>query len=88
MLLNKIPKGKVTSYKIIAEKLHIHPRAVGMLLHVNPLPDKHPCYKVVEHCGRIGGYADGIREKIRRLRSDGVEIYNSRIEMKKYLYRF
>ena len=87
-LLASIPRGKITSYKIVAKKLKMHPRAVGVLLHQNPYPNKYPCYKVVGHCGRIGGYAKGEREKIRRLRKDGIEIHNSRIEMEKYCYRF
>jgi methylated-DNA-[protein]-cysteine S-methyltransferase len=73
-LLKKIPKGKVTTYGSLAKKLRTSPRAVGAMLRSNALPDEVSCYKVVCSSGRIGGYALGIREKIRRLRRDGVPV--------------
>lgn len=79
-LLLQIPKGKITTYKALAEAMGTKGyRFVGQLLHKNPLPDKYPCYKVVGSDGRIGGYALGNEEKINRLRADGLVIEGDRI---------
>jgi len=86
-LLLKIPKGKVTSYKEIARMLGIHPRAAGRLVGKNPDGDKYPCYKVIYDDGRLGGYGGGLREKIRRLKKDGILIKNGKID-KKFFFRF
>ena len=73
-VLLSLPKSKVTTYKALAEKLNIHPRKVAHLLKTNPDPEKIPCYKVIHHDGRIGGYVLGKDEKIRRLVRDGIAI--------------
>lgn len=53
--LRKIPKGKTTTYKELAEKFSTSPRAVGMILKSNK--DKSvPCYKVIKSDGSLGGY--------------------------------
>jgi len=86
-LLLKIPKGKVTSYKEIAKKLGIHPRAAGRLVGKNPDGDKYPCYKVVYSDGRLGGYGGKIKEKIKRLKKDGIVIKNGKIG-KEFFFHF
>jgi len=89
-LLLQIPKGKVTTYKEIAHAMGIKGyRFVGQLLNKNPYPDKHPCYKVVNSDGRIGGFAQGTEEKIRRLKADGIIVRDGKIvdfEDKLYLF--
>ena len=87
-LLLKIPKGKVTSYKEIAKKLGIHPRAAGRLVGSNPDGDRYPCYKVVYSDGKIGGYTSskGVREKVKRLKKDGIEVKSGRIDRKFFFY--
>lgn len=87
-LLLKIPKGKVTSYKEIARKLRIHPRAAGRLIGSNPDGKKYPCYKVIYADGRLGGYTTpkGVKEKVKRLKKDGIEIRNGRISKKFFFY--
>jgi methylated-DNA-[protein]-cysteine S-methyltransferase len=53
--LKKIPKGKTTTYKALANKFKSHPRAVAKILSTNK--DKSvPCYKVIRSDGKIGGY--------------------------------
>jgi len=53
--LKKLPKGKLTTYKFLAEKFDSHPRAVARILATNK--DKTvPCYKVIRSDGKIGGY--------------------------------
>jgi alkylated DNA nucleotide flippase Atl1 len=90
LLLARIPKGKVTTYKEMAKKLKIHPRYAGRLLSMNPDGIRYPCYKVVLSDGRPGGYTSrgGVGDKVRKLRKDGIEIKNGRIDLKKYIFKF
>lgn len=88
-LLRKIPKGKITSYKILARKLHVHPRLMGRMLSKND--SDAPCYKVVNHDGRLGGYTGkkGLIGKIRKLKSDGITVKNGKvIDFKKHFFYF
>ncbi len=78
-LLNKIPKGKVTTYKAIAKKLKSSPRAVGKALNKNPWPIKIPCHRVIKSNGKIGGYKLGIKNKIKLLKKEGIKIKNQKI---------
>jgi len=79
ILLTNIPKGKVTTYKIIAKKLRIHPRTAGRLLSKNPHPDKYPCYRVVYSDGRV------VSKHIKLLKKEGIEIKQGRIDLKRFL---
>ena len=64
-LCKKIPKGKVTTYKIIAKKLKTKAyRAVGNALNKNKTPIKIPCHRVVSSDRSIGGYSKGVKKKI------------------------
>jgi len=87
-LLN-IPKGKVTTYKELARACKTHPRAIARILSSNKEPDRFPCFKVIQSDGEVGGYSHRLRikEKIRRLKKEGIIIEGSRIDIKKYLYR-
>ena len=61
----KIPRGKVSTYKRIAEKVG-RPnayRAVGNSLHNNPLAPIVPCHRVVRKNGDLGGYRWGAEKK-------------------------
>lgn len=86
-LLRKIPKRKVTTYGAIARAAG-RPRAArwaGKLLAANARPDHYPCYKVIRSDGSVGRYSGGgTKEKIRRLKRDGIEIKNGRVDLKKY----
>jgi len=74
MEVAKIPRGKVMSYKQIAQaigKPNAY-RAVGNALKNNPLPVLIPCHRVIRANGEIGGYAFGGKsEKIRLLEREG-----------------
>ncbi len=85
-ILNKIPKGKVTTYKILAEKINSHPRAIGKILNSNPYPIKVPCHRVIMSSGKLGGYVSGIEKKTSLLRHEGLHITNGKIDLKRYLY--
>lgn len=91
-IVSKIPRGKVTTYKVLAEKTGTSPRAIGGIMRSNPCPIKVPCHRVVMSDGSIGGYsgsaANNIRKKIQLLKSEGVEIKSGRIELKRFLFTF
>ena len=79
-VVSRIPKGKVLTYKEVAE-LAGNPRAsraVGAILHTNYDP-KIPCHRVVRSDGKLGGYNRGVSDKARRLKSEKVEISVLRI---------
>jgi len=78
-----IPRGKVSTYKRIAEKIG-RPRAyraVGNALHKNPFAPIVPCHRVVRSDGTFGG--DKKRAASRRglLGEEGIPIKNNRVEM-------
>lgn len=88
-LVKKIPKGKVTTYKILAKKLRMHPRKVGIILKSNKELIKIPCHRVVCSNGMIGGYMAGKRKKIELLKKEGIKIVNERIvNLKDIIFEF
>lgn len=80
LLLREMPKGTVTTYKIIANKLGTKAyRAVGTSLKNNPYAPEVPCHRVVKSDGTIGGFmgktkGDEILKKIELLREEKVEV--------------
>lgn len=88
-IVKKIPKGRVTTYKIVAEKLNTKAyRAVGQALKSNKNP-KIPCHRVVKSSGELGGYmGNETHVKAKILREEGIEIRKNRIDLKKYLHSF
>ncbi len=93
ILLKKIPRGKVTTYKELARAAKTSPRAVGSIMRSNEHPEEYPCYKVISSSGGLGGYCGAtsgkqINKKIRLLKKDGIEIKNGKIYLNKYLYKF
>jgi len=90
-LCKKIPSGKVSTYKILAEKLNTKSyRAVGQALKGNPFSPKVSCHRVVSSSGNIGGYkGNKIKEKIKLLEKEGIKIKNNKvIDFEKVLYEF
>lgn len=85
--LQTIPKGKVSTYKLIGEKFGAHPRSVASVMKYNKDPITYPCYKVVAHDGKLSGYNTprGVEEKIEKLMADGIEIINGKVD-KKYFW--
>ncbi|MGP6220870.1 endonuclease V [Caldiplasma sukawensis] len=83
-MLLQIPEGKITTYGDIARALGDikASRAVGFILSRNKEPDIYPCYKVIKSDGGIGGYTNplGINEKIRRLKNDGINVKEGRVQ--------
>jgi methylated-DNA-[protein]-cysteine S-methyltransferase len=89
-LLRKVPRGKVTTYKILAHALKTKAyRTVGNAMNKNPYAPTVPCHRVVKSNGEVGGFAHGTRKKIKMLKKEGISIKNNKIEdLEKFLYRF
>ncbi len=78
-IIRQIPKGKVITYKAVAQALNCKAyRAVGNALNKNRSRDV-PCHRVVKSNGSVGGFASGKKEKIRLLREEGIRIKNEKI---------
>jgi methylated-DNA-[protein]-cysteine S-methyltransferase len=89
-LLAKIPCGRVTTYKELADKLKTKGyRAVGQIVGANPNAPKVPCHRVVKTDGGLGGYAFGLKKKIEILASEGVKISDGKVvDFEKKLFKF
>lgn len=87
-ITKKIPKGKVTTYQEVARALGIPGafRAVGNALNKNN-NKQVPCHRVVKSDGLVGGFNKGNREKIKKLKSEGLVIENGRIDVGEYFYK-
>ncbi len=96
-LTKKIPKGNVTTYKIIAEAAGTKAyRAVGNALNKNPNgilnckgKNMVPCHRVVDSKGHLHGFAHGLKKKAELLRKEGIKVKDNKIvEFEKVLFRF
>jgi len=79
----KIPCGKVSTYKRIAEKVG-KPRAyraVANALHKNPLHPIVPCHRVVRSDGRFGGEKSAAASRRKLVEKECVPIENGRVKM-------
>ena len=88
-LCKKIPKGKVSTYKIIANVLGNKAyRAVGQALNKNPYKEV-PCHRVVASTGHLHGFASGLEKKKKLLEKEGVAIKNyTVVNFEKLLHKF
>ena len=96
-ILKKVPKGKITTYKALAEAAGTKAyRAVGQAMRCNPYAPVVPCHRVVSSDGSIGGFmgtkekdSREIEKKIRMLSKEGVKIKNKRVaDFEKKLFYF
>ena len=84
-LMEKIPKGRVTTYGLVAKKLNTKAyRAVGNACRRNPYAPRVPCHRVVRSDGTVGGFGGktsgkNVKKKIQMLRKEHVEIIDGRI---------
>ena len=85
--LQKIPKGKVMTYKSLADVFGVHPRKIAMTMKYNKEPDVYPCYKIISASGKIWWYSWEwkVSRKIERLEKDGIQIQDGKID-KKYFF--
>ena len=86
--VRQIPAGHVATYGRIADLAGDKrmARAVGNALHKNPDPEHIPCFRVVNAKGELSGaFAfGGADEQERRLRADGVEVVNGKVDLERY----
>lgn len=87
--VQKIPKGKVATYGMVALMAGNAraARAVGNILHVNPLPGIIPCHRVVNSKGLLSGcFAFGGDEAQKQLlEAEGVKVCENKVDLDKYL---
>lgn len=79
----KIPKGKISTYKRIAEKVG-RPRAyraVATALKKNPLHPIVPCHRVVRSDGRFGGEEKRAEARGKLVEKEGIPIQNGKIKI-------
>jgi len=96
-ICRKVPSGKVSTYKALAEKLNSKAyRAVGTAMNKNPYGILNckgkkmvPCHRVVGSSGNLVGFAHGLKKKAELLRKEGIRIKNNKIEsFDKVLFRY
>ena len=94
-LLRKVPEGRVTTYKELANALGTKAyRGVGQAMKKNPYAPEVPCHRVVAASGKIGGFqgktlGPSIQKKIKMLKEEGIEFRDGKIkDFEKVLYRF
>ena len=84
--LRQVPKGRVTTYKALAESLGSKAyRAVGAAMRTNPYAPEVPCHRVVAADGTIGGFkgkkmGETIAEKTQMLEKEGVIVENGKVK--------
>lgn len=71
-VVRKIPRGKVLTYKQVAQKVGRPKafRAVGNVLNSN-YDRSIPCHRVIRSDGKMGGYNRGLAKKARILKKEG-----------------
>jgi len=93
--MERIPKGRVTTYALIARKLNTRAyQAVGNACRRNPYAPRVPCHRVVKTDGRVGGFGGktsgrNVERKIQMLRNEHVHVVNGRVmDFEKVVFRF
>lgn len=102
-LTKNIPKGRVSTYKAIAEKLRTKAyQAVGSALNKNPFGARRvggkscqrqhclvPCHRVVGIKGDLIGFASGLKKKAYLLKKEGIKIKKNKVvDFERFLYKF
>ncbi len=94
-LLKQVPAGRVTTYKLLAEKLGGRAyRAVGQIVKNNPDAPRIPCHRVVKSDGTIGGFmgtltGKNILRKKLLLEKEGVKFSGNKIvDFEKTVFEF
>ena len=74
----EIPRGWISTYKRIAEKIGIPKgaRVVGNALARNPFPIIIPCHRAIKTNGELGGFQGGVSMKRALLEMEGIEFSN------------
>lgn len=86
-MVKMIPKGKVSTYKRVAELSGTKsPRTIGFYLHTNPDPGVIPCHRIVNSKGELSGaFAfGGMEEQAKLLRQEGVVVVDGKVNLAKF----
>lgn len=89
-IVSQIPVGKVLTYQKVAKLTRIsNPRIVGSILHNNEDSERVPCHRVVHKDGTLASNYrfGGIEKQEGKLRNEGVEIIDGKVDLKKYLWK-
>ncbi len=94
--LLEIPAGRVTTYKLLAERIGCgSPRAVGQALKRNPRAPEVPCHRVIRSDLTAGGYSGrtegpDLARKLGLLESEGISFdpVTGRLRDPSRLFRF
>ena len=92
--VSQIPKGRVTTYKLLAEHLQCaSPRAIGQALKKNPYAPEVPCHRVIASDLSPGGFkgskaAATTKTKLTLLQREGVYFENNRLKEKNRIFAF
>lgn len=90
-VVSAIPKGRVATYGLVALAAGSPraARAVGQVLHHNPLPGIIPCHRVVARSGALSGSfafgGPGMQAQL--LEEEGVEVRDGAVDLDRYLYK-
>lgn len=89
-LLKRVPEGKVTTYREIANALNSKAwRAVGSAMAKNKTLFVIPCHRVVRNDGTIGQYALGPDKKTELLMKEGVAVTKGKVQnLRKFMFKF
>ena len=92
LLATKVPAGKVTTYKALAEAVGTKAyRAVGQVLNKNPhswhADKKVPCHRVIASDGTLGGFAYGLQAKKDLLMHEGIAFKGNKVKEDQILRR-
>ncbi len=81
----RIPKGKISTYKRVAEKIGKPKayRAVANALHKNPLSPIVPCHRVVGYDGSFNGEKEGAEWRRMMVKKEGILIKNNKVKISK-----
>ncbi len=87
----RIPRGKVSSYGVIADLAGLPGRArlVGRVLQQAPTEMGVPWYRIIKSNGQIAFSAGSLQALTQSglLRDDGVVVLNNRVNLKLYLWK-
>lgn len=90
-VVKQIPKGKVATYGQVAALAGNRrwARVVGYALHVNPNPEKIPCYRVVNREGRLSdAFAfGGVNRQKLLLEAEGITVVENHVDLRRYQWK-
>lgn len=94
-LCRQIPKGRVSTYREIGNKLKTKAyRAVGQALRNNPDAPRTPCHRILNSKGELHGFngktkGKKINDKKKMLEKEGLKFEGDRIiDFEKKLFKF